>query len=96
MADCTCLQVLFNYGPNYITTYCNPVGTYNLADSITAPGFSAPSNNPPQPVSPCLSHACRYMQILAALNTSCLPAAAPMLATHRSLPCKAQRPLKRL
>ena len=44
------MQVLFNYGPNYITTYCSPVGTDYLAQSTTAPGFNAPSKNPPQPV----------------------------------------------
>lgn len=44
------LQVLFNYGPNYIATYCNPVGTDYLAQSTTAPGFSIPNSNPPQPV----------------------------------------------
>ena len=50
------MQVLFNYGPNYIATYCSAVGTAYLAQSTTAPGFSAPSNNPPQPVSPSLLH----------------------------------------
>ncbi|CAL5222694.1 g5095 [Coccomyxa viridis] len=42
-------KVLFNYGPNYISTYCSAVGTAYLAQSTTAPGFSTPSNNPPQP-----------------------------------------------
>ena len=46
------MQVLFNYGPNYIATYCSAVGTAYLAQSTTAPGFNAPSNNPPQPVRP--------------------------------------------
>ena len=49
---CMCMQVLFNYGPNYISTYCSAVGTAYLAQSTTAPSFNAPSNNPPQPVSP--------------------------------------------
>ena len=44
------MQVLFNYGPNYIATYCNPVGTDYLAQSTTAPGFGVPNSNPPQPV----------------------------------------------
>ena len=51
------MQVLFNYGPNYIATYCSPVGTSYLAQSTTAPGFNAPSNNPPQPVFPAPCHA---------------------------------------
>ena len=60
---CVYMQVLFNYGPNYITTYCSPVGTDYLAQSTTAPGFNAPSSNPPQPVRPscicnCICNSC--------------------------------------
>ena len=54
----TGLQVLFNYGPNYIATYCNPVGTDYLAQSTTAPGFGVPNSNPPQPVG---SHSLRTL-----------------------------------
>ena len=68
------LQVLFNYSPNYVTTYCNPVGTSYLAQSTTAPGFSIPNSNPPQPVSPvaaAMSCALQYVRSMC-VHTHCL------------------------
>lgn len=62
------LQVLFNYSPNYVTTYCNPVGTSYLAQSTTAPGFSIPNNNPPQLVSPIASALSRALQYVRSMH----------------------------
>ena len=67
------LQVLFNYGPNYVTTYCNPVGTSYLAQSTTAPGFSIPNSNPPQPVSPVASALSRALQYARSMHAYALP-----------------------
>ena len=83
------LQVLFNYSPNYVTTYCNPVGTSYLAQSTTAPGFSIPNHNPPQLVSPVASALSRALQYVRSMrvHTRCpgrpqLPRVRPVSAQY--------------
>ena len=55
--SCQYTQVLFQFSAAYLATYCSPAGTAAIQQNVVAPGYTAPSSNPPL-----LVHALSYQQ----------------------------------
>lgn len=42
------MQVLFQFSAAYLANYCSPAGTAAIQQNVVAPGYTAPSAQPPR------------------------------------------------